>query len=278
LYKCYACGKQFLGGFRVSGTQLWEEYHKGKQTYQQLANKYGCSLRTIQRKIDAISVSMNKLFPMVVNVLMDTTYFGHHLGVMLFKDSLSGSVLYKRYVKTETTKVYLQGIAEIVRRGISVQAIICDGRKGVMQAFSDLPVQMCQFHQVQIVTRYLTRNPKTDAGKELRHIALLLVHSSQAQFTLLLDNWIAKWEAFLKERSEDKSKSTYTHKRLRSAYFSLRRNLPYLFTFELYKALDIPNTTNAIDGTFADLKNKLRCHNGLNLVRKKRFIDEFFQV
>ena len=42
--------------------------------------------------------------------------------------------------------------------------------------------------------------------------------------------------------------------------------------------LNIPNTTNAIDGMFADLKNKLRNHNGLTEQRKKKFIDEFFKA
>jgi hypothetical protein len=42
--------------------------------------------------------------------------------------------------------------------------------------------------------------------------------------------------------------------------------------------LKIPNTTNAIDGHFADLKNKLRNHNGLSEARKKKFIDEFFKA
>ncbi len=34
----------------------------------------------------------------------------------------------------------------------------------------------------------------------------------------------------------------------------------------------------AIDGHFADLKNKLRNHNGLSIARKKKFIDEFFKA
>jgi hypothetical protein len=66
-------------------------------------------------------------FPSVVNVLMDTTYFGRKFGVMVFKDSLSGQILYKQYVQQETNKLYLQGIEEIVCRGIKIQAIICDG-------------------------------------------------------------------------------------------------------------------------------------------------------
>ena len=38
----------------------------------------------------------------------------------------------------------------------------------------------------------------------------------------------------------------------------------------------IPKTTNAIDGMFADLKNKLRNHNGLSVQRKMKFVAEFF--
>jgi hypothetical protein len=51
-----------------------------------------------------------------------------------------------------------------------------------------------------------------------------------------------------------------------------------LFVFEDYKELNIPNTTNALDGRFADLKNKLRNHNGLSKARKIKFIDGVFKV
>ena len=61
------------------------------------------------------------------------------------------------------------------------------------------------------------------------------------------------------------------------AYLSLIRNLPYLFVYQDYKELNIPNTTNVLDGQFANLKNKLRNHNGLSKVRKMRFIDEFLR-
>ncbi|MFT5600188.1 MAG: hypothetical protein ACI9N1_000422 [Flavobacteriales bacterium] len=50
-----------------------------------------------------------------------------------------------------------------------------------------------------------------------------------------------------------------------------------------YIELKIPNTTNAIDGHFADLKNKLRNHNGLSMLnlsmkKKMKFIDAFLKV
>jgi len=53
-----------------------------------------CSIRSIQRKIDQASVSRPEEFPSVVNVLMDTTYFGRTFGVMVFMNSFTGQVLY----------------------------------------------------------------------------------------------------------------------------------------------------------------------------------------
>lgn len=210
---------------------------------------------------------------------MDTTYFGTKLGVMVFKDSLSGQILYKQYVKKETNKLYLSGIAEISRRGIRVQAIICDGRKGLLQLFEGVPVQMCQFHQVAIIRRYLTKKPKLQAGKELWEHVRLLSKTDKESFAGGLADWYSKWESFLNERKTDANgKSRYVHKRLRSAYRSLKTNLPWLFTWYDNMGLQIPNTTNAIDGHFADLKNKLRNHNGLSMERKKKFIDEFLKA
>lgn len=279
-YKCGNCNRVFKGGVRIEPIQIWNEYVKGKQTYQQLAEKHGCSIKTIQRKIDAVKVEKNTSFPGVVNLLMDTTYFGRQFGVMVFKDSLTSQTLWKQYVKQETNKLYLQGIEEIVRRGIKIQSVICDGRKGLLQLFeANTPIQMCNFHQIAIIRRYLTKNPKLQASIELWEHTLLLTNTDKESFTGGLEDWFIKWESFLNERKvDDKGAKRYIHKRLRSAYRSLKKNLPYLFTWYDYIDLKIPKTTNAIDGHFANLKNKLRNHNGLSIERKKKFIDEFFKA
>jgi len=210
---------------------------------------------------------------------MDTTYFGRKFGVMVFKDAITGKILLKKYVKQETNKLYLEGVEEIARRDITIQSIICDGRKGLFQLFEGTHIQMCNFHQVAIIRRYLTKKPKMQASKELWEHTLLMVHTDKESFVEGLQQWFTKWETFLNERNIDaKGKKRYIHRRLRSAYRSLKTNLPYLFTWYDNMELNIPNTTNAIDGHFADLKNKLRNHNGLSNERKKRFIDEFFKA
>ena len=225
----------------------------------------------------ALIVKRNE-FSAVAVVLMDTTYFGRGFGVMVFKNSLDGVVLYKQYVRYETNALYLAGIAEISRRGIGIQAIVCDGRQGLFGLFGDIPIQMCQFHQIQIVQRYLTRKPKTLAAIELKKLTLKLTKQTRIEFINDLENWYLRWFNYINERSRIPStgKTYYTHKRLRSAY--LRKHLPYLFVFEDYRELMIPNTTNALDGQFADLKNKLRNHNGLSKMRKMKFIDGFFKA
>ncbi len=89
-----------------------------------------------------------------------------------------------------------------------------------------------------------------------------MTHSDKESFVGALNEWFLKWENFLKERTinQETGKSHYTHKRLRSAYRSLKNNLPWLFTWYDNIDLGIPNTTNAIDGHFAGLKTKLsRC-------------------
>jgi hypothetical protein len=77
---------------------------------------------------------------------------------------------------------------------------------------------------------------------------------------------------------DTQGKNRYIHKRLRNAYRSLKTNLPWLFTWYDNMPLKIPNTTNAIDGHFADLKNKLRNHNGLSTERKMKFTEGAFQI
>lgn len=138
---------------------------------------------------------------------------------MVFKDSITGQILYKQYVKQETNKLYLSGIEEIARRGIKIQAIICDGRKGLFQLFGEIPIQMCNFHQVAIIRRYLTKKPKMQASKELWEHVLFLSKTDKESFEGGLNAWHIKWESFLNERKVDlNGKNRYVHKRLRSAY------------------------------------------------------------
>jgi hypothetical protein len=100
---------------------------------------------------------------------MDTSgrhsaFFGKNFGVVVYKDSLSGTIIYAQFVKQETNQIYLDGMEQITRRCIKIQSIICGGRKGLMQLFSDIPIQYCQFHQLKTIRTYLSKKPKLKAN------------------------------------------------------------------------------------------------------------------
>ena len=210
---------------------------------------------------------------------MDTTYFGRDFGVMLFKNT-GGPHLYWKFVKYETIAGYAEGINYLKSQGISINGIVCDGRKGLFKALQDYPVQICQFHQIAIVTRYITRKPKAQASIEMKSIMHLLPQTDKESVFGALDEWYNKWKDYINERAinPETGKSRYVHKRLRSAFRSLERNKPYLFTWYDNMDLKLPNTNNQLEGTFTDLKNKLRNHNGLSRKRKEKFINGFLKA
>jgi len=160
-------------------------------------------------------------------------------------------------------------------QGFKIRAITLDGRHGVRKLFSDIPVQMCHFHQKQIIRRYLTSNPKLPAGIELKAIVDTLTYITEEKFTAKFNTWCNKWDYFLKERTTNPitGRWCYTHKRIRSARRSVKTNLPYLFTYLKYPELNIPNTTNSLDGSFAWLKQKLGIHRGYTYQLRDKIIE-----
>ena len=138
-------------------------------------------------------------------------------------DAYTKENLLKFYVKSETNALYLQGINELKRKGFDILAIVCDGRKGLFHLFGNIPIQMCQFHQVAIIRRYITKNPKLPASIDLKELVAMMKMTDRESFEGGLELWFTQWECFLKERTINPKtgKSHYTHKRLRSAYRSL---------------------------------------------------------
>ena len=61
---------------------------------------------------------------------------------MLFLDASSGKILYRKFVKNETNRDYLDGLRYIAERGTIIKAVVCDGHMGFLQAIRFCLVQM----------------------------------------------------------------------------------------------------------------------------------------
>jgi hypothetical protein len=200
------------------------------------------------------------------------------LGTLVFKDILTKEILIWKHIDSERVVDYKQLLNRLLDLNYDVKAIIIDGKRGLFNAFKDFPIQMCQFHQKKTINRYLTKNPRLDSGKDLRKIMFNLTTTTEAIFTKKLNDWHNKYEDFLNEKSlsQTTGKLIYTHPKIRSAYRSLRTNLPYLFTYKNHKDLDIQNTANSIDGgVFAPMKKLLKIHNGFSKSLKIKMVDDY---
>lgn len=281
-YKCKCCGKQFQHNpSKPSKEVIWPEYLDAKQTTSQIASRYKMSASTVRRILAQKDIRWTQpdLSEMSGYVHIDATYWRRNSGLLLAIDDATGKALYMEFIKSETTQSYTEAIDTIVRAGYHIKGIIIDGKHDLFYAFKDYPVQMCQFHVLQIVRRYLTTNPKMKASIALMLLMRNIIHLSKEDFMTQYAEWKEGYKDFLNKRVTHKDgKTYYLHRRLRTLVHSIDFYLPYLFTCQSENCAGMPNTNNKIEGTFTDLKNNLNNHNGLSIEHRKRFIIEYMQT
>jgi hypothetical protein len=128
------------------------------------------------------------------------------------------------------------------------------------------------------INRYLTRNPRLEASKDLQKIMHCLTKTTLKHFTEKLDIWYLTHKDFLDEKSISSltGKEQFTHPRIMSACKSLLTNLPHLFTYKNEKDIVIHNTTNSLDGAvFSPMKKLLKIHNGFTKNLKIKMVDDY---
>lgn len=281
MYKCKDCNRQFVGGRRRDKKQVITDYVEGKQTIEQLSVKYGVSSRTIQRDLKGMryvqKISKNK----DVTIQLDTTYWGRNFGLMVIKDALRNKILWRKYVRYESIKDYLEGVEWLKFHGFKIYGVVIDGMRGLAQALYPIPVQMCQFHQIMIVRRYLTQDPDIGASIELLSLIKEITRMDKESFIGAFEEWYERNKDTLNERVNDRrikrKTPPFMRPRLRSAYLSIKRNMPLLWTFYDHPETGLPNTNNALEGVFSDIKSKTRVHSGISRDNRKKLLDEYIK-
>ena len=158
----------------VSGVSMWiNDRH-----FTDLAEQEGRSAKTIQRVLRHATVSSAPRAPRPLVIVADATYFSRGDGVLIGKDPHRSEVVYRAEIQTETALAYGKMRHELEWRGYTLLAVVIDGKRGIAEVFHDVPLQLCQFHQMQIVRRKLTLRPKTQAGVELLNIGLHVTRCS----------------------------------------------------------------------------------------------------
>lgn len=142
LYKCLDCNRQFRGGNILDSAEIWEAYLNGKQTIQELAERYMVSTSSIKRRLRLIEHVWYQpdLTGMSGFVHLDATYWGHNLGIMLALDEETNLPLYLAFIKNETIQDYRAAVASIEAVGYEIRGIIIDGKQMLFKEFEKYPI------------------------------------------------------------------------------------------------------------------------------------------
>ena len=163
------------------------------------------------------------------------------------------------------------------------RAIVSDHQKGLRLAarlrFPDIPHQRCQAHIMRQALTWITKRPKTLAGRTLRVLALRLssveTEADARQWADTLKRWYREFKPFLDEKTlRADGHKRHTHRYLRRAAALLLGAVPEAFTFTI--APHVPKTSNHVEGGLnAQLKERLRRHRGLPSERQQALIAFF---
>lgn len=191
---------------------------------------------------------------------------------MIFLDSITGQVLWHKFITAETKENYQEGLNFLEQNGFQILSVTIDGRRGIASVFKDYPVQICQFHIQKRVSLLLTKNPQTYPGKDLKEINDLFIRNrlTEKELGKTLALFCKMHKDFLEETNDQ---GRFKHERLIQALRTFKRSMKHLFTYQGYPHLKIPNTTNHLDGGVnPKLKDLVRRHRGMKIERRNKLL------
>jgi hypothetical protein len=219
-------------------------------------------------------------------ILVDGILLERNSCILIAIDRRGFPITWLECVRENTTS--WKSLFLLIRKQIpNPSVIVSDGQKGLIRAiqtiFPTIPHQRCMTHVVRLAHAWLTRNPQTDAGKELRKIVgdLYQVHTKDdaKKWNEKFNEWQKRHHDFLKEKSFPigKGRPWYTHRKLRAVRSLVLGALPELFTF-----LEVPNTprtTNKLEGGVnSPIKALIRHHRGMKLQHRQTLVFRFLRA
>lgn len=252
-----------------------------------VAKRIGVHRNTLSRKFGTFyeqtgSVPLNPLSNNPVLVL-DGTAISEKILVILAYDFLSDQPIAWSFVKSENFATWHKLLLHISERFIP-HALVSDGQKGLGKAikmlFPGITHQRCIAHVIRLSLAWLTRNPQTEAGKELRilvrELAPVKTDNQAMLWRSAFSDWHGRYAEFLKEKScsPETNRKWYTHRKLRAVRSLIANALPNLFWYVSDPL--IPRTTNAVEGGInSPLAELLLRHRGITEEQKKALVRHF---
>jgi len=219
------------------------------------------------------------------HLCIDGTYFKRTNCLILYFDHDFKYHQLWRYSTAEKESEVEKDLRALKRAGVNVVSATTDGRlslkSALMRVFPEAIHQRCLVHIQRFAETYLTQNPKTWAGRELKEISSLVntiaTHQQRMLFEARVFDWQRKYELMLKEKTYSEDGGWwYTHRNLRKVIRHILEALP-----DMWRYLDneeIPKDTNGLEGRLTDLKHKFKTHRGLKRTKRELYLSWYLNA
>lgn len=286
-FKCKNCGLLFTRSNPWVSNQnrfIWfRDWIVGKQTYEQISSASGYSIRTLERYFESY---LSQYPPWKVrsseraNLLIDGTYFANKVCLVLYRNHSIKSTLMYRLTDGEWLDEMQEDLQNLISIGICIESVTCDGLSNIIKAVravdSRIITQRCVIHIQRETLTWLSRNPQSPAGQELRYI-IQRIHFIEdrhywAYWVAELQQWHDTYHEFINHKSykSETNRYWYTHKSVRKAFIHIKRALPNMFHY--LDNENIPKSTNGLESFFGHLKQNISIHRGLSKEHYKNYI------
>jgi hypothetical protein len=196
---------------------------------------------------------------------LDGTFIDGRKGIFAVMDAKHGSIIYGASDMAEGPSHLYPFCSYLKQQGLIPHSATVDGNPHVMRILRRLwptiLIQRCLVHVQRQGLMWYRRYPKRSAAKHLRFLFLKVMSIRTPDDR---DRFIAelhKWERRHGRRMARSPETGWVFSDLKRARAMLLGALPDMFRY-----LDdplIPNSTNALEGYFARLKQRYRQHRGL---------------
>ena len=263
---------------------IWfEKWVIGRRTIHQLSQESKCSIRSLKRLLKIYLNTNPKLTirpSQKTNLLIDGTYFSNGICLIVYRDAKVKYTQFYRITNGEHFTEIREDLGNLIKLGLQIESVTCDGHKAMLKAIRyALPntlIQRCIVHIQRDCRIWLTQNPKSEAGVELKRIVsklhLIKTQNDKVFWLNAFDYWYEKYSEYINEKSfnPETERYWYKHKMVRRSYSTIKRALPNMFYYLENK--EIPKSTNSIESFFGHLKNNLNIHRGLSYENRKQFL------
>ena len=211
-----------------------------------------------------------------VLVLDGTSVAKHKLMLLIAGDGDRGRPVSWMDVDRECFNSWAVFLLQLKSYGIYPRYIVCDGQRGLLKSireiYPDAKIQRCMIHVIRQASAWLTRSPKTLAGRELlalvKQLSGIQTKRQKRRWIRSFKKWRNRHANFLKERSYSLTgRWWYTHRKLRGTRSLINNAIPDLFRH--VSDPTVPKTSNHVEGGLnSRIKELFRCHRGLSPKRK----------